>query len=107
MKKSIDAPGRTKADLVHAVYERHGGLTKNEASAVVEAILATVKTNLLSGRPVRIKNFGTFVVTERPGRNGVNPTNGEKIFIPAHAGLSFRPSRSLRDLLSPRSRGKA
>jgi DNA-binding protein HU-beta len=107
LKKSIDGPGRTKADLVHAVYERHGGLTKNEASAVVEAILATVKTNLVSGRPVRIKNFGTFVVTERPGRQGVNPTNGEKIFIPAHSGLTFRPSRSLRDLLSPRPRGKA
>ena len=52
--------GLTKADLIDAVYHRHGGLTKAEASEIVEAIFATVKTTLGDGRPVRIKNFGNF-----------------------------------------------
>jgi nucleoid DNA-binding protein len=46
---------------------------------------------------VRIKNFGTFEVTDRPGRVGVNPVSGEKIFIRPHKGLSFRPARRLMD----------
>lgn len=87
--------GLTKADLVDVVYERHGGLTKTEATEIVEAIFGTVKTTLGDGRPVKIKNFGTFEVTSRPGRMGVNPSSGERMFIPAHRGLSFRPARRL------------
>lgn len=90
--------GVTKADLVDAVYDRHGGLTKGEAAEIVDAIFTTVKSTLADGRPVRIKNFGTFEINRRPGRVGVNPTNGEKIFIPPHKGLSFKPARRLKEL---------
>ncbi|HBL25356.1 MAG TPA: integration host factor subunit alpha [Acidobacteria bacterium] len=89
-------PGRTKADLVDVVYDRHGGLTKNEAAEIVDAIFQTVKVSLGSGRTVKIKNFGTFEITDRPGRVGVNPVSGEKIFIRAHKGLSFKPARRLK-----------
>ena len=99
--KKTPHPGVTKADLVDVVYDRHGGLTKDEAAEIVEAIFMTLKASLQHGRPVRIKNFGTFEVTRRPGRVGVNPTNGEKIFIPPHKGLSFRPARRLKDVVTP------
>lgn len=99
-------PGLTKADLIDAVYDRHGGLTKNEASTIVETIFSTVKTTLSGGRTVRIKNFGSFEVTARPGRVGVDPTSGEKIFIPAHKGLNFRPARRLRSTLGGRESSK-
>lgn len=89
--------GRTKADLIDAVYDRHGGLTKDEAAEIVDTIFKTVKTTLAGGRPVKIKNFGTFEITSRPGRVGVNPVSGEKIFIRPHKGLSFKPARRLKD----------
>ena len=91
--------GLTKADLVNEVYRRHGGLTKSEAGEVVETIFATVKTSLRSGRKIKIKNFGVFEVRSRSGRFGVDPSNGEKIFIPEHRGLSFRPSPKLKDIV--------
>jgi nucleoid DNA-binding protein len=100
-KPTFDRSGLTKADLIDVVYDRHGGLTKFEAAEIVDAIFATVKTCLADGRTVRIKNFGTFEVTTRPGRMGVNPTNGEKIFIPSHKGLAFRPARRLKDEITP------
>lgn len=102
--KPPDRPGTTKADLIDAVYERHGGLTKDEAAEIVDTIIRTVKTSLRRGRTVRIKNFGTFEVTDRPGRVGVNPVSGEKIFIRPHKGLSFRPARRLMDEVKPGSR---
>ena len=94
--KKEQTKGLTKADLVDAVYHRHGGLTKNEATEIVEAIFSAVKTTLGDGRPVRIKNFGNFEVNDRPGRVGVNPVSGERIEIPPHKGLSFKPARRLR-----------
>jgi len=99
-KKDLPSSGLTKAQLIDVVYERHGGLTKNEAAEIVNTIFSTVKSSLGSGRPVRITNFGTFEVTARPGRRGVNPTNGESLFIPPHRGLSFRPARRLKSLVS-------
>ncbi|MCB1034937.1 MAG: HU family DNA-binding protein [Acidobacteria bacterium] len=98
-KKEAPKPSLTKAHLVDVVYERHGGLTKREAAEIVDAIFMTVKSTLGDGRPVQITNFGTFEVTSRPGRRGVNPASGEKLFIPAHKGLSFRPARRLRNLV--------
>jgi integration host factor subunit alpha len=87
--------GLTKADLVDVVYRRHGGLTNTEATEVVEAIFGVVKTTLGDGRTVKIKNFGRFDIMDRPGRQGVNPSSGEKMFIPAQKGLAFRPARRL------------
>lgn len=99
--KPPERSGLTKADLVDVVYERHGGLTKDEAAEIVDTIIRTVKTSLRRGRTVRIKNFGTFEVTDRPGRVGVNPVSGEKIFIRPHKGLSFRPARRLMNEVKP------
>ena len=94
-------PGITKADLIDVVYERHGGLTKDEAAEIVDVIFRAVKTSLADGRTVRIKNFGTFEVTARPGRMGVNPMSGERMFIRPHKGLSFKPARRLKDEVTP------
>ncbi|MEM9292441.1 MAG: HU family DNA-binding protein [Acidobacteriota bacterium] len=89
----------TKARLVDAVYERHGGLTRDEAAEIVDTIFHTVKNTLGDGRPVRITNFGTFRITPRKGRVGVNPSSGEKLFIPPQNGLSFRPAQRLKEVL--------
>ena len=88
--------GRTKAFLVDRVYQRHGALTKQEAAEVVDALFAAMKSALVGGRPVRIQNFGVFEVVARAGRAGINPADGEPLFIPAHRGLQFRPAQTLR-----------
>jgi nucleoid DNA-binding protein len=101
MARKTRGRGLTKADLVDAVYERHGALTKDEAAEIVDAIFGTVKHNLERGRTVKIKNFGVFEVAERAGRVGVNPTSGEPLFIPPHKGLAFRPAARLKKQVAP------
>ena len=95
-KPGDDRRGLTKAALTDRVYDRHGGLTKGEAAEIVDKIFDTLKGSLVDGRRVKIQNFGVFEVTPRQGRTGVNPTNGAKIYIPAHKGLSFRPAPRLK-----------
>ena len=92
---------RTKADLIDRVYDRHGGLTKSEAAEVVDTIFSTVKSALVEGRPVRIKNFGVWEVRPRPRRRGVNPASGEEIIIGPSKSLNFRPARLLKTLVAP------
>ena len=98
MTRKFIKRGKTKADLIDEAYRRHGGLTKNEVAGAVDAIFQAVKTTLGDGRTVRIRNFGVFEITDRSGRTGVNPTSGERMFIPPHKGLNFRPARQLKDL---------
>ena len=95
------ANGLTKADLIDLVYERHGGLTKAEAAEVIATIFDTVKTNLVDGKQVKIKNFGVFEVKSRAAREGVSPASGERIVIPSHKGLKFRPSPALKEVVEP------
>jgi integration host factor subunit alpha len=95
--------GLTKADLTNLVYELHGGLTKHEAAEVVNSILQSMKTSLLKGRTVKIQNFGVFEVTRRKGRAGVDPISGERIYIPPHRGLTFRPASKVKQLVENES----
>ena len=102
MPNKIKAPsGLTKADLIDLVYERHGGLTKAEAAEVIATIFDTVKTTLVDGKQVKIKNFGVFEVKSRAAREGVSPASGERIVIPSHKGLKFRPSPALKEVVEP------
>lgn len=100
-RRSDQRGGLTKADLIDVVYERHGALTRDEAAGIVDAIFTTVKASLVDGRAVRIKNFGSFEITPRSGRTGVDPVSGERIFIPPRKGLSFRPARRLKGDMPP------
>ncbi len=101
-----DRTGLTKADLVRRIYQLHGGLTRREAAEVVDEILLAMKTSLLDGRSIKIQNFGVLEVTRREGRSGVDPSSGERIFIPSHKGLSFRPSPRLKTTIERRSRDR-
>lgn len=89
----------TKKDLVDMVYRTHGGLTRHEAGEVVNLILSNLKTSLMSGQSVKIHNFGVLEVVPRKGRMGVDPTTGDRIFIPPHQGLTFRPADRLKNEL--------
>ena len=106
LNRRRDRSGLTKAELVRRVYQLHGGLTRREAAEVVDEILRAMKINLLDGRSIKIQNFGVLEVTRRQGRSGVDPSSGERIFIPSHKGLSFRPSPKLKTTIERRSRDR-
>jgi nucleoid DNA-binding protein len=99
--------GKTKAFLVDRVYDRHGALTKQEAAQVVDEVLRAVKSALVYGRRVRIQNFGVFEIVSRAGRAGVNPADGQPLFIPPHKGLQFRPAKQMRHEVERTRRGRA
>ena len=71
----------TKQDLVNAAASA-AGVSKRCAGDVLEAILASITASLKKGENVTITGFGTFRVSKRAARMGVNPRNPkEKIKI--------------------------
>ena len=86
----------TKADLARAIYDRHGGISNQEAQRIVDTIFETIKNRLLRGEEVRIVGFGSLEVVTRRTRRGRNPVTGEDIQLPERRALVFRPSRSMK-----------
>lgn len=96
-----DDAGRTmtKADLVNQIFEKMG-LTKKEATDVVEFVFAHLKDTLKVGEKVKISGFGSFVIRKKSARVGRNPKTGEEMTITARKVLTFKPSPVLRAMLN-------
>jgi nucleoid DNA-binding protein len=88
----------TKADLARAIYDRHGGISNQEAQRIVDLIFETIKHRLVAGEEVHIVGFGSLEVVERRSRRGRNPVTGEDIQLPDRRALVFRPSRTMKSI---------
>ena len=86
----------TKAEFIDQIAAK-AGLTKKDAGAAVEAVLATISDTLKSGGDVSFTGFGKFHVQNRAARTGVNPRNpGEKVNIPAAKVPKFSAGSALK-----------
>ena len=85
----------TKAELVSKVAEM--GITKKQAAANVETIIAAIEKALAKGEDVRLVGFGTFSVKKRKARTGRNPRTGKKLKIAAKKVPVFSPGKGLKD----------
>jgi len=87
----------TKSDLVAAAAQATG-VTKKDAGMVLDALLDSITGALKKGQSVTLTGFGTFRVSKRAARTGVNPRNPkEKISIAAMKLPAFKAGKSLKD----------
>jgi len=89
----------TRADLAEAVYEQVG-LSRNESSDLVEAVLDEVSNTLIGGENVKISSFGSFSIREKGERIGRNPKTGVEVPILPRRVLVFRASHVLKDAIN-------
>lgn len=89
----------TKADLVEKVFSK-AGLSKREATDVVELLFDSIKDTLHKGEKVKISGFGNFVVRHKKARVGRNPQTGDEMMISARSVLTFKPSQVLKAMLN-------
>lgn len=87
----------SKQDLINAVASQ-AKLSKTAAAQAVAAMLEAVTKTLSKGGKVTITGFGTFMVSKRNARVGVNPRNPtERIKIPAMKTPHFKAGKSLKE----------
>lgn len=89
----------TRANLAEAVYQQVG-LSRNESSDHVEAVLAEISDRLVEGETVKISSFGSLQVRQKNGRIGRNPKTGEEVPINPRRVLVFRASHVLKDKIN-------
>ena len=71
-------------------------VSKNMAKQMVDGFLDIVTTSLAKGQEVRIQGFGTFKVSNRAARNGVNPRTGAPLKISAMKVAGFKAGKELK-----------
>lgn len=89
----------TRADLAESVY-REVGLSRNESSDLVEAVLEEVTKALVAGDNVKISSFGSFTLRSKGERIGRNPKTGIEVPIKPRKVLVFRASHVLKDRIN-------
>jgi len=72
-------------------------VSKKTAKEALELILDEIKNSLKKGEEVALSGFGTFRVSKRAARQGVNPRTGQKIQIPAMKVPKFKAGKVLKD----------
>lgn len=87
-----------KSELIIAVAERTGK-SRQEVREVVDTVFDIVAESLIAGDKVTIPGFGSFVASVKLPRLGVNPRTMERMEIPAHRSVRFKPGNELADAL--------
>lgn len=88
-----------KTDLI-AAMAASGGMAKADAAKAdaakaLNAFMEAVADALKKGDKVTLVGFGTFSVTERAARTGVNPATKQMIEIPAKKVVKFKAGSEL------------
>ena len=87
-----------KTELVEKIAAA-AGLSKADSKKALEATITAIKDALVAGDKVSLVGFGTFSISERPAREGINPATKEKISIAAKKVAKFKAGAELADAL--------
>ena len=86
-----------KVELAEAVAGKTG-MGRGDAEKALAAVVEVITEQLKAGLEVTITGFGSFSVSNRAARTGVNPQNPtEKIQIAATKVPKFKAGKGLKD----------
>lgn len=87
-----------KAELINAIAAE-SGFSKVDSKKALEAFITSVSGALKKGDKVSLVGFGTFSVSVRGERTGINPTTKEAIKIPAKKVAKFKAGVELSEAI--------
>lgn len=88
-----------KTELVAAVAEK-SELSKKDAEAAVNAVVAAISEALAKGESVQLVGFGTFEVRERSEKQCRNPRTGETMTVAATKVPAFKAGSALKSAVA-------
>ncbi len=72
-------------------------ISKRAAGDALGAMTEAVTKTLQKGDKLTLTGFGTFSISKRAARQGVNPKTGAKIKIPAMKVPKFKAGKALKE----------
>lgn len=88
-----------KREELLAKMAAEAGITKKAAGTALNSFMEGIMQSLKKGDKVSLVGFGTFDVSKRKARNGINPQTRKKIKIPARKVPVFRAGKKLKDVV--------
>ncbi len=85
-----------KAELVDDISSKTK-LSKKDVASVIDAMENSIISTLAKGGKVSLVGFGTFQVSNRKARTGLNPRTRETIKIPATTVPKFVAGKGLKE----------
>jgi len=88
-----------KTDLVLVVQKALGKDTsKAAAERSVDAVIESIKKGIKKDKKVQLIGFGSFKVSRRAARKGINPRTKELIRIKASRTVKFKAGAGLKKI---------
>ena len=88
-----------RAELITEMSQKTG-ITKKDTEASLVAFMDTVMETLARNERIGLVGFGTFEVSERAEREGINPQTKERILLPSSKSPKFKASKAFKNLLN-------
>ncbi|HRN77724.1 MAG TPA: HU family DNA-binding protein [Candidatus Dependentiae bacterium] len=85
-----------KSELINELSEETT-FSKKDIDRVLNSFARIVTRTLKKGEKVSITGFGSFWLSRRPARKGINPATKQRIDLPAINVPRFKPGKSLRE----------
>lgn len=85
-----------KSDLINALSEETA-FSKADVARLLDTLVRVVERTLANGEKVQWSGFGTFNISRRPARMGINPSTKERMALPETVVPKFKPAKNLRD----------
>ncbi|MBF0461889.1 MAG: HU family DNA-binding protein [Magnetococcales bacterium] len=89
-------PIMTKSQLT-ALIAQQCRLSRNNATAAVDAVFESITHSLEGGRRVELRGFGSFGLKERRARDGRNPKTGVAVPVEAKRVMFFKTGKALKE----------
>jgi len=93
--KKQNLQNMNKVELTVAVQKTLDS-TKADAERAVNAVIDGIKLGVKKTKTVQLIGFGTFKISNRKARAGVNPKTGAKIKIKASKTVKFVPGKAFK-----------
>jgi len=89
----------TRENIIDIVAKK-AEMTKKQAGKALTATLEGITEALKAGEKATFIGFGTFSISARKARTGVNPQTKAKIKIPAKKVPVFRAGAKLKEIVN-------
>ncbi len=83
-----------KTELINAIAAE-SGLSKADSKKALDGFIAAVTNELKDGGKVALVGFGTYSVSEKSARTGINPKTKQPIKIEAKKVVKFKAGAEL------------
>lgn len=87
-----------KSELINELSEETT-FSKMDVTRVLDSLTRVVSRALKKGEKVSITGFGSFWISCRPARKGINPATKERIDLPKISIPRFKAGKNLREIV--------